>query len=228
MRTNYIGHDLAYQRLRQQPDRNGWDTADQLNRDLEILTEMIQWPWFPTSGRLLEMGCGAGNISLELARRGYQVDGIDISPAAISWARENAAKEGSQVTFNVSDVLSVTGHEDQSFDVVLDGHCLHCIIGTDRLLFFSSAHRLLRTGGSLCVRTMCNAVPKTVAERSRFDPITRCFMSGEHTTRYIGLANDIIKEIITAGFDVVQMQVLPASVADEEDLDELLLLARKR
>lgn len=44
--------------------------------------------------RLLDVGCGPGRHSLELARRGLVVHGIDISATFIALAREAGAREG--------------------------------------------------------------------------------------------------------------------------------------
>lgn len=43
---------------------------------------------------VLDLGCGTGVITLELARRGYDMTGIDISPEMLDEARENAAEVG--------------------------------------------------------------------------------------------------------------------------------------
>jgi SAM-dependent methyltransferase len=40
-----------------------------------------------TGGRLLEIGCGSGDLLLEAQAQGYQVTGVDIAPAAVAAAR---------------------------------------------------------------------------------------------------------------------------------------------
>jgi 2-polyprenyl-3-methyl-5-hydroxy-6-metoxy-1,4-benzoquinol methylase len=40
------------------------------------------------AGRVLELGCGHGRNALFLARQGCQVDAVDFSQKAISWAKE--------------------------------------------------------------------------------------------------------------------------------------------
>lgn len=89
MQTNDDGHEAAYRKFRQQPERAGWDDAEQLITNLENLVKVMQWPSMPKTGRVLELGCGAGNTCLELAKRGYEVHGVDIAPTAIDWARES-------------------------------------------------------------------------------------------------------------------------------------------
>ena len=228
MNTYYEGHEDVYQKHRLQSDRVGWDDAQQLAANVASMEWVLQWPTFPKAGKVLELGCGAGNICIELAKRGFQTCGVDIAPTAIEWARQNALLAGVAGEFSVGNVLELADFSDESFDVVLDGHCLHCIIGDDRTRFFANARRLLRPGGTLLVRTMCNEVPKGLMLRGNFDPETRCTIStAGYATRYFGWANDIIREVIGARFDVVQLMVDPAKVDVEVDLDELLLVARK-
>ena len=228
MKTKYEGHEDVYQKYRTQPERVGWDDTQQLAANIASMDRILQWPTFPRTGRVLELGCGAGNICIELAKRGFEVWGVDIAPTAIEWARQNAVLGGVCGEFSVGNVLELTDFADESFDVVLDGHCLHCIIGDDRARFFANARRLLRPGGTLLVRTMCNEVPKGLMVQGNFDRETRCTMSPTgYATRYFGWANDVIREVIDAKFDVVQLMVDPAKANVADDLDELLLVARR-
>ena len=225
MKTDYAGHEQAYQRLRAQAGRPGWGDAGVLARDLRILQRVMQWPGFPAHGRVLELGCGAGNVALYLSQRGYDVCGVDIAPTAIEWARESALALGQAASFEVADVLVLPNCADGSFDLALDGHCLHCIIGADRPRFLASARRVLRPGGALCIRTMCNEVPDALAQRAGFDPDSRCFVRDGVASRYIGWAHDIEREVTDAGFELLHAEVEPSIGGD--DLAELLLLARR-
>ena len=43
---------------------------------------------------ILDLGCGTGSMTLELARRGFDMTGVDYSPEMLDIARERAEKEG--------------------------------------------------------------------------------------------------------------------------------------
>jgi len=160
------------------------------------------------------------------AQAGYSVTGIDISPTAIDWATENAAKANVNVSFIQGDVLELAEVADASFDIVVDGRCFHCIIGNDRILFLRTAHRTLQYNGVLVINTMCNEVPMTPYWRDYFDSQTRCTVHDGLATRYVGDSNDILQEVICAGFRVLNVEILPPR--DQESLADLQVIAGKR
>jgi len=225
LRTDYAGHEKVYQRLRMEAGRDGWDDPRQQGLVLELLSKVLKWPDFPQQGRLLELGCGAGNTCVALARQGFEVHGIDISDTAIAWARERAAKAGVHCTFETGNVLDNASLADGSFEMVVDGHCLHCIVGTDRKRFFAQALRLLKTRGILLIRSMCNLTPANRPER--FDEASGCVVSAAGIAlRYIGRSDAILTEIQEAGFDILRSHVEPAT--STSDMDELIVMAAKR
>src|SRR5262245_46375377 len=58
--------------------------------------------------RVLDAGCGPGRHSLALARRGFEVIGVDLSEDFIALARHAAAEEGVPAHFGVADVRALT------------------------------------------------------------------------------------------------------------------------
>lgn len=147
------------------------------------------------------------------AAKGYEVHGIDIAPTAIDWANEKARIAGLTVRFLVGEVTNLACYRDSSFDIVIDGHCLHCIIGDDRRKVLSETWRVLKPGGFFYVNTMCGNV-KDPEMQLLFDPATRCIMSreGKVAAHYVGLPEDIVREIEAAGFAIVS-----SIVSDSDD-----------
>lgn len=223
MKTDYFGHNRRYQQLRVQ-GATGWDTPDIVRRNIALLQRRLEKPYLPRQGRLLELGCGAGNISLWLAQQGYEVSGIDIAPTAVAWAQEKAAQQGINADFRVGNVCDMIAYADASFDIVLDGHCLHCIIGEDRARFFAEARRVLKPGGYLLILTMCND-PGGDPVPEWYDPVSRCQVYGDIVVRYFGEPDVLQQEIVTAGFRIVHTELIPRP--ETNGTDSLLIDAQR-
>jgi 2-polyprenyl-3-methyl-5-hydroxy-6-metoxy-1,4-benzoquinol methylase len=100
--------------------------------------------------RILELGCGEGNLTLELASRGMKVTGIDLSPQRIERARLKAGALRLQVppTFITGD-LNMIELPPGTFDCVVAHDSLHHILALDRLC--DEAKNSLRPGGHFLV-----------------------------------------------------------------------------
>ncbi len=221
MKTRYEDHDGAYKK-RKAKGEQGWATPEMLEDYLAIMEKALRAEYVPKRGKLLELGCGDGANLLWLAEKGYEAYGVDISPTAIEWAREKAGERNIKADLQTGNVLNLKGYEDGFFDFVLDGHCLHCIIGEDRAKFLSSARRVLKPKGFFHVCTMCGEVASAELQKV-FDPGSRCLVYNGIATRYVGLAEEILAEIKEAGFSVLDWEVIPAK--DRDDMDDLVVAA---
>ncbi|MGI5502395.1 class I SAM-dependent methyltransferase [Lentzea sp. CA-135723] len=94
-----------------------------------------------TPGRALDVGCGPGRNALFLARRGFQVDAVDISATAITWARERSAGLG--VGFQHGDAFATEG----SYDLIYDSGCFHHLPPHRRVGYLALLDRALVPGG---------------------------------------------------------------------------------
>ena len=68
--------------------------------------------------RILDVGCGAGFFSVLLAKEGYQVTGVDLTPDMVENARTLAEEEKTDCEFLVMDAENLR-FADESFDVVI-------------------------------------------------------------------------------------------------------------
>jgi SAM-dependent methyltransferase len=216
VKTDYAAHDARYRQLREQ-GAPGWDTADGYReREAELAWAFAQLD-ARAGDRLLELGCGAGNIAGSLIERGFEVTGIDISPFAIAWAAEREPR----ARFVVGDVVSAIPGE---YDVIVDGHCLHCIIGDDRARLLANVYRALAPRGSFFVATMCGEITQPKL-RACFDPVTRCQVVDGIAYRYIGDATELLAELRAVGFEIAAHAIDPRKTDDDQD--NLWAIARK-
>ncbi|MBN2542043.1 class I SAM-dependent methyltransferase [bacterium] len=222
-KTDYPGHDKIYRRLRESSALGWGGDENEMNTQtaLRFLNSVFNRESKTASGNLLALGCGDGSVALPLAGKGFEVFGIDISPTAVSWAKEKAVSQRLKADFLVGNVNSLP-FSSESFNIVTDIACSHCIIGEDRKLFFREAYRVLKEGGLFILMSMCGD-PKEESVKSNFDMNTRCLVVGGIARRYIGLPGGIRADVESAGFEIKFSEV----VHDDIHQDDLYLVAGK-
>lgn len=99
----------------------------------------------------LELGCGEGQNSLWLARRGLRCVAIDISEAQLAYARADAAKAGLAVDFRRCAIEDFRAPE-ASYDLITSSHALEFL--DDPFPLLARAARWLRPGGHLLISTV--------------------------------------------------------------------------
>lgn len=127
----------------------------------EMRATLLDWLPADLEGRrVLDAGCGPGGLSLELARRGAEVVGVDLSPALVERARERAAGEpglADRIEFRAGDMLSTAlGRFDH---VVAMDSLVH--YPADQIL--SALSHLARRVGRSLVFTVAPRTPLLVA-----------------------------------------------------------------
>ncbi len=109
-------------------------------------------PHLITGQDLLDVGCGPGTITIDLASRvapGRTI-GVDLSPQVIITARLRQRESGAtNVLFEEGDVYQLT-FDDSSFDVVYAHQVLQHL--SDPVAALGEMRRVLRVGGILAVR----------------------------------------------------------------------------
>jgi SAM-dependent methyltransferase len=97
--------------------------------------------------RALDLGCGDGRFTAELARAGAAVVGVEVAQSAVDRAR---AREP-DLDFQLAPVDGPLGFEDGSFDLVWASEVIEHIADTARWL--SEVRRVLAPGGRLLLTT---------------------------------------------------------------------------
>src|SRR5205823_7965186 len=113
----------------------------------------------PAGATVLEIGCGAGFLTVELARRGYQVDAIDSSEAMVASTRGRIAdaRLGDAATARVEDVHALSAR-DASYAAVIALGVVPWLHSAEKAL--REVARVLRPGGTAVV---------TAANRARLN-----------------------------------------------------------
>ncbi len=149
--------------------------------EVDFLLQELQ---LSPGAKILDIGCGTGRHSIELARQGYQMTGIDLSSEMLAEAQRAADRSGVEVTWIQRDATDLTA--ETALAVTFDGVICLCegafgLLGAQDdtiehpLAILNGVEYALKPG-SPCLFTVLNgyalARRYTAVGDSRFDPLT--------------------------------------------------------
>jgi ubiquinone/menaquinone biosynthesis C-methylase UbiE len=125
------------------------------------IEEMIDNANLPSGARVLDVGCGPGELALNLLRKGYNVSAVDISQTMVDTAAqiimENGFPEWNEV--NVGDIENLE-FDDRSFDVVVASGVLEYQRDDEKSL--SEMKRVLKKDGYLILNVTNKNCPNRI------------------------------------------------------------------
>ncbi|TKG93775.1 class I SAM-dependent methyltransferase [Puteibacter caeruleilacunae] len=95
--------------------------------------------------KTIDLGCGAGYYSIYMAKKGFEVTGVDSSETAIQIARENTKRFQLPCQFEVLDLMNSYAVKDyrNRFDFGMEWQVLHQIFPEHRAQYIANVNRLL-------------------------------------------------------------------------------------
>jgi SAM-dependent methyltransferase len=192
--------------------------------DLSAWTELAKG----AGGPVLELGCGAGRVSLRLAEAGFDVTGIDTSPPLVAAMRERVAAAGVAVDGLVGDARELS--LERRFALICAPmqllHLMGGAAGRARLLGRVTAH--LEPGGAFAAAILTeDPVPEPGAAPPLPDVLERgghVFSSLPLEVRNAGAAIEVrrLRQLVSPGgelvegIDVTRLDRLTPSALEDE------------
>ncbi len=119
-----------------------------VDRPTRVLVRLLSTVRLAKGARVIDMGCGEGRDAVYLARRGFQVVGIDRSAEAIGRAKQRAKQARVLAAFRDGDITRRQPLSSRWADLVISIDNLHLVIDSVlRQRHYREALRLLRPGG---------------------------------------------------------------------------------
>jgi SAM-dependent methyltransferase len=143
MSSQQVAHywDGQAQHFDDQPD-HGLHAAVTRTAWADLLGRLLR----PPPGRVADLGCGTGSLSVLLAAQGHHVTGLDLSPAMLGQARAKATHAAVDIDFRLGDAAT-PDLETGWYDVVLARHVVWALPEPARSL--AAWAGLLAPGGRL-------------------------------------------------------------------------------
>jgi SAM-dependent methyltransferase len=156
----------------------------------DCFDELLDRGYAPEACRAIRLGCGDGRTAVYLARRGFQVLGIDPDRDLLASARERAFMAEVSMDLMGGDPLELPPLPEESFGLAVDlWTAAELPDGLPRMEYLASLHRLLRRDGILISSTAAPKPKKGAKKTRRPQPFA--------------FSSPFVSDFTRAGFEVV-------------------------
>ena len=160
-----------------------------------------------TELEIIDLGCGDGTLTVEMAKFAKMVIGVDYNPEILASARQRIDRLGLKNVSLIAENVSQLSIPDESLDVVFFSQSLHHL--EDPQSGFIEASRILRPGGQVLVMELATHSEEWVLEKLGH--------------KWLGFEKETLLNFMqTAGFSNHQSEILPLR---REELFQIILAA---
>jgi ubiquinone/menaquinone biosynthesis C-methylase UbiE len=177
---------------------NAWRTLRlRRSREWALIRRSI-----PHGSAVLDAGCGFGEWVCFLNDRGYRAEGLDYSPELTARLRDTYP----HLTWSTGDITRMP-YPDRAFDAVISwGVIEHDEAGPAQAL--NEFWRVLRPGGVIIVTVPVDSP----VQRRASAYLYRRTDARQVFFQYFMTADELASHVVTAGFEVIEQDVLPTAV----------------
>ena len=161
---------------------------------------VLEWLEAQAGERVLDLGCGDGQLTARVALSGAKVVGLDASPqmAAAARSRGIAVDEGS------AESLPYTA---ESFDAVFSNAALHWVRDQDAML--AEVRRVLKAGGRFVAEMGGKGNIAAIRVALMAVMSRHCFDGREDNVNYYPTADEYSRRLERHGFKVERIALIP-------------------
>ena len=171
--------------------------------DLPFIDKLLSK--LPLGGKILEVGCGAGQFCEYMLKKGFDVEGVDLSKKMLAHARRKVPSG----KFKHMDIRNLS-YKDETFDGVLSAYTLIHIPSEEVVSTLKESGRVLKKGGAILIVVQKGEADKFVDEPLK--PDEKIFVNLFTIERL----QDYLEQ---AGFKVVYKIERKGTIEDDTECD---------
>lgn len=159
------------------------------SRNHRFIQKSVEWIYSQADkeeAALLDLGCGPGLYSLALAKKGWNVTGIDLSQNSVDYAKEQAKKAGVEITYQIQNYLEIDF--ESQFDIVILIYCDYGVLSPEeRKILIDKIYRALKPGGKIILDVFTSSFYGDMKEQSSWEVVREDgFWSSEPYAAFTG------------------------------------------
>jgi len=124
------------------------------HQDIPKLTKI-----FSKNSKILDLGCGSGRNLIYLAKKGFQIYGLDSAEKGIKIIKQKLKKDNLQSKLTTQSFFQTLPYKDSSFDIIISIQSLQHGTETQIKKTIKEIHRILKPNGKIFV-TLCGRYSK--------------------------------------------------------------------
>lgn len=171
-----------------------WSRLDTLYTRIEFLSTLsLIEKYLPNSGRIMDIGSGPGRYSLELLKRGFEVELLDLSSEELQIAKTKIESEGlSASAYHCESATALHQFEKEAYDgLLILGPMYHLHNEEDRHKVLTDAYDMLKPGGT----ALLAYINSWGALKCSVNEFPHSFEDIEHIDRYLSGNLKFSKEV---------------------------------
>ncbi|MEA4826487.1 MAG: class I SAM-dependent methyltransferase [Clostridium sp.] len=155
------------------------------------------------SSKVLELGCGPGRNAIYMVKNGCEVDAVDISEEAITWAKERVSQKNLNVNFICDSIFNISARES-AYDFIYDSGCFHHILPHRRIQYVSLIKKLLKPKGYfglVCYAAADDKNENGLSQMSDWEVYREKSLRGG-----MGYTEEKLRKIFSKNFEIVEFR----------------------